>query len=268
MTSIAPVALNAFRESVRDRVLYVLVLFAILLIGTSVLIGQLTAGQDIKIIKDLGLAAISLIGLLVAVFIGVGLVWKEVERRSIYSLLAKPVRRAEFIAGKFCGLAGTLLVVVAVMTAVYFVVLAVLGSTFPEAARAAWPAPAADPRLLTAVLLIFVELMLVTAIALFFSTFSSPFLSMVLTFAVWVIGTLSADLRNADAFLDSGLAIVFLRGLYYVLPNFAAFDVKMQVVHGLGVPWAYVGTTALYGLAYTAFVLTGAVLIFQRREFR
>jgi hypothetical protein len=110
--------------------------------------------------------------------------------------------------------------------------------------------------------------MLVTAIALFFSTFSSPFLSMVLTVAVWVIGTLSADLRNADAFLDSGLAIVFLRGLYYVLPNFAAFDVKLQVVHGLAVPWTYVVTTALYGVLYTAFVLTGAALIFQRREFR
>jgi ABC-type transport system involved in multi-copper enzyme maturation permease subunit len=268
VTAIAPVALNAFRESVRDRVLYVLVLFAILLIGTSVLIGQLTAGQDIKIIKDLGLAAISLIGLLVAVFIGVGLVWKEVERRSIYSVLPKPIRRVEFILGKYCGLAGTLLVVVAVMTATYYLVLGVLGSTFPDTARAAWPAPATDPGLLTAILLIFVELMLVTAIALFFSTFSSPFLSMVLTVAVWVIGTLSADLRNADAFLDSGLAIIFLRGLYYVLPNFAAFDVKLQVVHGLDVPWTYVVTTALYGVLYTAFVLTGAALIFQRREFR
>ena len=157
---------------------------------------------------------------------------------------------------------------VAVMTVTYYAVLAWLGSTFAPESQALWPAPAADPMLLKAILLIVVELMLVTAIALFFSTFSSPFLSMVLTLAVWVIGTLSADLRNADTFLDSGMAIVLLRGLYYLLPNFAGFDVKMQVVHGLGVPWAYVGTTVLYGIVYTAFVLTGAVLVFERREFR
>ncbi|MGE0447504.1 MAG: ABC transporter permease [Vicinamibacterales bacterium] len=268
MTTVVAVAVNAFRESVRDRVLYVLVVFAVVLIAMSVLIGQLTAGQDIKIIKDFGLAAISLIGLLVAVFIGVGLVWKEVERRSIYSLLAKPIRRTHFVLGKFCGLSLTLLVMVAIMTATYFIVLAWLGSTFPPEARVAWPRPAVDPLLLKAIGLLTMELLLVTAIALFFSTFSSPFLSIVLTLAMWVIGTLSADLRNADTFLDSGMAIALLNSLYYVVPNMAAFDVKMQVVHGLEVPWTYIATTLLYGVVYTAFVLTGAVLIFQRREFR
>ena len=148
MTPIVRVAVSVFRESVRDRVLYSLVLFAVLLIGVSYLIGQLTAGQDIKIIKDFGLAAISIIGLLIAVFIGVGLVWKEVERRSIYSVLSKPVRRYEFVLGKYFGLALTLLVNVAVMTASYYAVLAYMATTFPPEVRAAWPAPAADPALL------------------------------------------------------------------------------------------------------------------------
>jgi Cu-processing system permease protein len=267
MNTIPAVAINVFRESVRDRVLYVLVVFALLLIAVSFLIGEITAGQDIKVIKDLGLAAISLFGLLIAVFIGVGLVWKEVERRSIYSLLAKPLRRHEFVLGKYCGLALTLFVTLSVMTATFYIVLAVLGTTFPPATQAAWAAPATDPALLKAVVLILMELLLVTAIALFFSTFSSPFLSIALTLAIWVIGTLSADLRHGEVFLGSPAAVLMLRVLYYVLPNFAAFDVKTQVVHALAVPWSYVGLTTLYGASYTALVLLGAAVIFQRREF-
>src|SRR5512134_313181 len=108
MRSVGLVAVNVFKESVRDKVLYNLVAFAVLLISVSFLLGQLTAGQDVKIIKDLGLAAIATFGLLIAIFIGIGLVWKEVERRSIYSLLAKPVSRAQFIVGKYCGLVLTL----------------------------------------------------------------------------------------------------------------------------------------------------------------
>jgi ABC-type transport system involved in multi-copper enzyme maturation permease subunit len=268
MTTIARVAVNVFKESVRDKVLYSLVLFAVLLMAASYLIGQLTAGQDIKIIKDLGLAAISVFGLMIAVFIGIGLVWKEVERRSIYSLLAKPVRRYEFVLGKFFGLALTLAVNVAAMTAAYYLVLAYMATTFSPEARTAWPAPATDPMLMVAVLLILVELLVVTAVALFFSTFSSPFLSAVLTLALWVVGTFNADLRNFDAVVESRLAAWVARGLYYVLPNFAAFDIKTQVVHGLAVPPAYVATTAVYGAVYLALLLAGAVVIFSRRDFK
>ena len=113
MRAVRSVAVAVFRESVRDRVFYNLVLFAVLLVGASILIGQLTAGQDVKIIKDLGLAATSLFGLFIAIFVGINLVSKEVERRSIYPLLAKPVRRSEFIVGKYVGLLLTLLVNVA-----------------------------------------------------------------------------------------------------------------------------------------------------------
>src|SRR5512134_563341 len=203
MRSVGLVAVNVFKESVRDKVLYNLVAFASLLIAVSFLLGQLTAGQDVKIVKDLGLAAIATFGLLIAVFIGIGLVWKEVERRSIYSLLSKPIRRSEFIIGKYAGLALTLFVNVAVMTVVFYAVLAYLNTQFPEATRAAWPAPATDPGMLRAIVLIFVELLLVTAIALFFSTFSSPFLSAALTFGLWVIGHFNADLRNFESVVES-----------------------------------------------------------------
>jgi ABC-type transport system involved in multi-copper enzyme maturation permease subunit len=268
MRTIAIVAGSVFRESVRDKVLYSLVLFAALLIAVSYVIGQLTAGQDIKIIKDLGLAAISLFGLLIAVFIGIGLVWKEVERRSIYSLLSKPMRRHEFVLGKYAGLALTLVVNVATMTMAYYAVLAIMAMTFPAEVRAAWPAPATDPALLKALALILMELLLVTAVALFFSTFSSPFLSAVLTLGLWVIGSFNADLRNFDAVVASPVAAGLARGLYYVLPNFSAFDVKMQVVHGLPVAWPYVATTVAYGFVYVALLLTAGVVIFSRRDFK
>src|SRR5687767_6870364 len=175
MRMIGHIAVNVFKESVRDKVLYNLVAFATLLIAVSYLLGQLTAGQDVKIIKDLGLAAIATFGLLIAVFIGIGLVWKEVERRSIYSLLSKPMRRHEFILGKYAGLALTLFVNLAIMTVAFYAVMAYVNTQFAESTRETWPAPAADPGMLRAIALIFFELLLVTAIALFFSTFSSPF---------------------------------------------------------------------------------------------
>ena len=268
MGAIRHVAVSVFKESVRDKVLYSLVVFAVLLIAASYLIGQLTAGQDVKIIKDLGLAAISIFGLLMAIFIGIGLVWKEVERRSIYSLLAKPLTRRDFVLGKYLGLVFTLAVNVAVMTAAFYIVLAVMSwMTLPEI-RAGWPAPAADPAMLKAVAMIFVELLLVTAIALFFSTFSSPFLSAVLTLGLWVIGHFNSDLQSLDSTLNSPLAAAAARGLYYLLPNFAAFDVKAQVVWGQPVPLSYIGLTSLYGIVYVALVLVGAVTVFTRRDFK
>src|SRR6187455_856242 len=213
MPTVAQVAVNVFKESVRDKVLYNLVAFAVLLMAASYLIGQLTAGQDVKIIKDLGLAAIATFGLMIAIFIGIGLVWKEVERRSIYSLLAKPVSRAQFIVGKYCGLVLTLGVNVVVMVVAWYAVLAYMATSVSPEVRASWAAPAADPAMLRAVGLILVELMLVTALALFFSTFSSPFLSAGLTLGLWVIGHFNADLKNFESVVTSPAAVWLARGL-------------------------------------------------------
>ncbi len=227
------VALSVFRESVRDKVFYNLLLFAVLLVAASFLIGQLTAGQDLKIIKDLGLAATSLFGLFIAVFVGIGLVWKEVERRSVYSLLSKPVRRYQLVLGKYLGLLLTLLVNVAVMAGVLYALLAYMDWVLPEAMQArGGGAGRRSARCSLALLLIFAQLALVTALALFFSTFASPMVSAALTFGLYVIGHFNADLKNFEAIVPSKAVAWVARSLYYLLPNLAPFDIKAQVVHG------------------------------------
>ena len=268
MRSVSTVAVNVFRESVRDRVPYNLVVFAVLLIGSSFLLGQLTAGQDVKIIKDLGLAATSVFGLFIAVFIGIGLVSKEVERRSIYSLLAKPISRPQFVVGKYAGLVLTLLVNVTIMAVALYAALGYLTWRETELVRSGWDAPGTDPALLKAFLLIFIELMLITAVALFFSTFSTPILSAALTFGLYIAGHFNTDLKNFEVVVDSKPAIWLARGLYHVLPDLSAFDVKTQVVHGLPVTFSYIASTAGYGVLYIAALLFAATVIFTRRDFK
>jgi len=268
MRATALMAVNVFRESVRDKVLYNLVLFAVILIAASYLIGQLTAGQDIKIIKDLGLAATSVFGLFIAVFIGIGLVSKEVERRSIYALLAKPIERHQIVLGKYLGLVGTLGVNLSVMAAALYIVLAYMRWLVSPEMIKALDAPLLDPAMLKAVALIFVELSMVTALALFFSTFSTPILSATLTFGLFVAGHFSADLRNFDQVVDSPLAVGVARGLYWLLPNLAPFDVKSQVVHGQYVSAGYMAMTIAYGVVYIAALLVASTLVFSRRDFK
>ena len=262
------IAVNVFRESVRDKVLYNLVLFAVVLIGASLLLGQLTAGQEVKIIKDLGLAAMSIFGLFMAVFIGIGLVSKEVERRSIYSLLSKPITRPQFIVGKYAGLVLTLAVNVAIMVVAFYLALAWMAWQTPELVRKGWEAPALDPNLLKAVALILVQLMMVTAIAVLFSTFSSPILSAALTFGLYIVGHFNADLRNFENVMDSQAAAWVARALYYLLPNFVPLDVKAMVVHGQPVSLAYMGVTSAYALTYIAGLLVLATWLFSRRDFK
>jgi Cu-processing system permease protein len=266
--TISVVAGAVFKESVRDRVPYSMVVFASLLIAASYLISQLTAGQDIKIIKDLGLAAISWFGLLIAVFIGIGLVSKEVERRSVFAVLTKPLSREQFVLGKYFGLVMTLLVNLAVMTMAFYAVLFYFDVTTSAYTKSAWPAPAMDPRLGLAVLLTVAELMIVTAIALFFSTFSSPLLSALLTFGLWVTGHFNADLRNFEAVLDVSPVVWLARALYYVLPNLAPFNIRAEVVHGVDVSPSHVMLTLAYAAVYITILLAGAIAIFRRRDFK
>jgi ABC-type transport system involved in multi-copper enzyme maturation permease subunit len=268
MRATSLVAWNVFRESVRDKVLYNLVLFAVVLIAASYLIGQLTAGQDVKIIKDLGLAATSIFGLFIAVFIGIGLVSKEVERRSIYGLIAKPIERYQLVIGKYFGLILTLAVNLTVMAFALYAVLAVMAWLTDPLVAGVWDAPALDPALLQAVVLIFVELAIVTAIALFFSTFSTPMLSAAMTVALFIAGRLSQDLRHFNDVVESGAAATLAQALYWLLPNLAPFDVRMQVVHGISVSFGYVALTAAYGVVYVAALLVLATVIFSRRDFK
>jgi Cu-processing system permease protein len=268
VTAIRLVAAAAFKESVRDRVPYSMVIFAMLLIAASYLIAQITAGQDLKIIKDLGLAAVSLFGMLIAVFIGVGLVSKEVERKSLFAVITKPVTRAQFILGKYLGLVLTLVVNVSVMTLALYAMLFYMDVTTQQHFKAAWDAPALDPRLLLAVVLIVAEVMLVTAVAIFFSSFSSPLLAALFTLGLWVAGHFNSDLRQFERVVDVPAVAWIARALYYVIPNLAPFNVKAEVVHGIPVSLSTAGYTLLYALFYISLLLAASLAIFRRRDFK
>src|SRR6266571_1267021 len=262
------IAVNVFRESVRDKVLYNLVAFAILLIAASYVLGQLTAGQDVKIIKDLGLAATSMFGLFIAVFIGIGLVSKEVERRSVYSLVAKPIHRYQLVLGKYAGLTLTLAVNVAIMAAALYAVLLYMAWGVGSDVQGIWDAPALDPALIKAIGLILIELMLITAIALFFSTFSTPILSAAFTVGLFIAGHFSTDLRNFDQVVNSTAAARVARALYWILPNLAQFDIKSEIVHGVHVPPGYLLNTTAYAVLYIGMLLSISMYVFSQRDFK
>jgi Cu-processing system permease protein len=266
--AITIVAAGVFRDSIRDRIAYGLMFFAVLLISVSILLAKLTAGQDVKIIKDLGLAASSGIGVFIAIFFGIGLVTKEVERRSIYSLLSKPVTRSQFVIGKYLGLALTLLINLAMMAVALYAVLAYFDWTATPGLRASWEAPALDPQMLKAFVLIGVELLLVTATALFFSTFSSPFLSVALTVGVYIIGNFSEDLKHLDTIVKSPALADFARGVYYVMPNLGTLDVKSEVVHGQSIGALQMLSASVSSGLFIAVLLVGATIVFSRRDLK
>jgi ABC-type transport system involved in multi-copper enzyme maturation permease subunit len=209
-----------------------------------------------------------MLGLLIAVFIGIALVAKEVERRSIYSILTKPVTREQFLIGKYLGLVMTLAVNLGAMAVALYVVLGYFEVTAIEGERRAWYAPPLDPRLMIAFVLIFGELMIITAVALFFSTFSSPLLATLLTLGLWVAGHFNADLRRFEEVVDSPIAANIALALYYVLPNLAPFNVKAEVVHGVAVSASHVGLTLAYAVVYITMLLAASIAIFRQRDFK
>jgi ABC-type transport system involved in multi-copper enzyme maturation permease subunit len=264
------VARHVFKESVRDRVLYAIGAFALLLVLASVAIGQLTAGQDVKIIKDLGLAVIELAGVLMSVFVGVGLVSREIERRSIYGLLAKPLPRWEFILGKYVGLVLTIAVNVALMTAALYLMLAVMWAGSPVEVRLSWDAPALDPGLLLQVGLTMAELALLTAVSLLFSTFSSSaLLSVAFTLGVFVAGLASQDLRGFGDIVDAPAIAWLVTAIGWIVPAFSLFsDTKGEIVHGIRPAAGAVLLAVAYAAIYAAAALIAAMAIFSRREFK
>jgi ABC-type transport system involved in multi-copper enzyme maturation permease subunit len=204
-----------------------------------------------------------------SVLIGVGLVAREIDKRSICGLLARPLRRWEFVVGKYVGLLMTLAGNVTVMTVAFYAVLAWMQWSAPPIVRASWEAPALDVALLTAIALIMAELAVLTAVALFFSTFSSsPLWSTLFSLGVFVAGQFSGSLKELALSLGSPAAGLMGRALAAILPSFAAFDVKAQVVHGLSIPLEFVGFTLAYGLVYAAAMIVAAIAVFQRREFQ
>lgn len=253
MTRVASLALNTFRETIRDRILYVILVFALLMIGSTLFLGTLTIGQDRKILLDVGLAAIELFGVAIAVFVGTSLLHKELDKRTVFVVLTKPVPRWQFIIGKFLGLSATL-----------GILLALMGSAF--VGLVLWKTGSLPPGILAAVGMIGLQLGVLVAVSLFFSTFTSPVMSMVLTFCLYVIGHNSENL-HVLSLKASPVARAIADTLYVVLPNLSTFDVKNAVVHGAmvsGEQWLW---ALAYGGLYAAALLAVAGGIFERREF-
>ena len=249
---ILSVAANAHRESVRERVLYNLLFFAVLMTFSGLILGQLSIRQDEKILKDIGLASMDVFGLLIAIFIGMGLVAKEIERRSLYPLLAKPVTRAEFLVGKFLGLCFTLCVNVAIMLLGLFATLLATGRGL-------------DPSLLKVAYATWLGLAVTTAIALMFSALTSTPLAAICTFSVVVVGRFSDVIKNMrDVLPDVPEALILL--VYYGVPNFRNFDIKNRVVYGDPVSMGDLGVMTLYAALYCALAIGIAVSAFRGRD--
>jgi len=255
MNAIKAIAVNTFKEAIRNKILYSLIFFAFVMMGVSLVLDQATVGQRNKIIKDMGLASINLFGVMIAIVVGIGLVSKEIEKRTIYTLLAKPVHRAQFLIGKYLGIVLTLAVETLLMTFFFFVLVWL----YEEAI---------DLVLLKAIFLIFIEISVVAAVAIFFSTFSTPFLSGMFTFSVYVIGHLTEDLNQIGSISENFALQKLTSLLFYLLPNLENFNIKGEVVHHLPVASGKIILSASYGMLYILFLLLVSSVFFERRDFK
>jgi len=258
MTSrIRAIAFNTFREAVRDRVLYNLVFFALLLVAMSPLLGEISIGVQRVLLINLSLSAISIFGIVISIFVGISLVSKEIERRTLYPVLSRPVGRGEFIFGKYCGLAGTLLVNTAAMTTGFYLALLLMTRSFSRA----------DANILIAIYFLFLQFVVIIGLALFFSSFSSPLLSALFALSMFVAGTFAGDLR-AFAAMGHGPERWLATAASYVVPNLASLNVITRVSHDQLIPASLVGYNTLYTALYAAATISGAVLIFSRRDLK
>ena len=258
MRRVGVVALNTFREAVRDRVLYNLVFFALLMMAAAVAVGQISIGIEQTVIVSLGLTAISVIGLLISVFIGVALVSKEMDKRTLYALLAKPVRRWEFLLGKFAGLVLTLAVNTAAMAVGLLLVMIYVKHSLERS----------DAVVLVAVYFILLKLALIVALALLFSCFTTPLLAILFTVGFYIVGLYVQELRNLPVEVMSPAMSAFTKWLSYLLPNFENFNVMAMAAHGRAVSGALILQNTLYTVVYCTIVLAAAAAVFSRRNLK
>lgn len=249
------IASNVFLEVVRERILYLIGFFTILMIAAWRLIPEVAATTEKKILLDIGIAAINILSVIVAIFVGTGLINKEIEKRTVLTLIAKPISRAEFIVGKHLGLSGVLAVLVMAMTTIYFVMLNISQIAYPPGA------------ILVAILYLLIELSLLTAAALLFGVFTSSILATFLTFAVYLMGHLSQDILKLGKISENPEFQRVTEIFYLVLPDLSRLNLKNEAVYGLLPNQSTLLSSATYGLFYTGLLLAIAVLIFSRREF-
>ncbi|HTY17105.1 MAG TPA: ABC transporter permease [Myxococcota bacterium] len=252
---IAAVAANTMREAVRSRVLYTLLFFALALIGTGVLLSTLSYVEQDRILQDVGFAAIRVFGVAIAIFVGIGLVHREIDRRTIFTILSKPIGRSEFLLGKYFGLLATLWLQVGVMAVGFAAVSLATHAPLGRVHAAAFA-------------LIGVELAVVVAIALLFSAFASPMLASLFTAGLWLIGHLSRDLRNLGSQSSADSVKLATEWLYRALPDLSAFDLTQHAAHGLPIAASDVALPLAYGLGWVALALVAATWVFERRDFR
>jgi ABC-type transport system involved in multi-copper enzyme maturation permease subunit len=255
MSAVWTVAVNTFRENRRDRVLYVLVLFAAVVILAGVIVGELSPFEQAKILLDLGQATMSLVGSLIAIFLGIGLVSKEIERRTIYVIVSKPVSRTEFLVGKVAGLTMTLTAAVLLMTVM--LVLVCEGYGIPPTAA-----------LFESIALIWVQLVVLVAMAVTFASFTTTTLAAMFSLSCWIIGQVVGDLKSMAARSDSLPTRLLVGALYWILPNFAVLDAKARASYGIPVPAGELLASVSYGLLYALALLALSSILFSRRDFR
>jgi ABC-type transport system involved in multi-copper enzyme maturation permease subunit len=251
---IRAIALNTFKEAIKDRILYLVFFFAAVCLIFSRLLALLTVGDQMKIITDVGLAAISLFGALMAILIGTGLVYKEIDKKTIFSLLSKPIHRYQFLLGKFFGLILTLFVMLSLMAVIFLLIL------FLHTFQVEW-------RMFVVIFLIFIELSLVTSVAILFSTFSTPILSSIFTLAFYLIGHFAWGLETLITKIQSGFLKLLAQIFYTLLPDLENFNYKTEIVHHLPIPANAFFLSTLYGVVYTVFILALATFIFRKRDF-
>jgi len=252
---IGALALNTFRETVRDRIFYLVGIFGLVLLASTAVLSPLTVGAQTKIMSDVGLAAMVVIGLLVVVFVGSGMVRKEMDKGTIVTILAKPIGRREYLLGKFLGLNLTLTAMLAVMTVLFLVALLFTPGGF-------------SLRYFGVIYLGFLELTLINAVAVFFSTCVSPVLASVFTLGVFIAGHLSQSLRDFGHMQGGTAHRALLDVVYYLTPNLEVFNVRGAVVHGETVAATHLGLATLYGLGWVVLLLVLAGGVFARRELR
>ncbi len=254
MNRIWAIAMNTYREAIRDRVLFSLLFFGAVVLVASLVVREITIGDQEKVVRGVAQGAISLFSSIIAMFLGIGLVRKELERKTIFTIASKPISRWMFLLGKYLGLLFTLAVNILLMLALY-VLLMLLDQGLPHS------------DLLAFTVLLFVELMLLTAWATLFSTYSGPTTATAFTLSVFVIGHLADDIWLFGQQADHEWIRKLSEILYWLLPNFEIFNVQPQTVHELPIALGYVLSATGYGLGYTAAVLALAVFIFQKRDF-
>lgn len=260
MNRIAAIAWNTFREAVRNKILYSLLFFAVLIILSAVAIGSMTLHEEVRTIRDIGLFGIDLFGVIIAIFVGVNLLYKELDLKTVYTILPKPLWRWEFVLGKWLGMLLTLAVQMGVMGVVLALVLAAEGARFDVAtAKAVW--------------LLFINVMMVTSIAVFFSAFSSPFLSGFFALGCFVVGRSVPDIRALGAKLGEGSRAVLnlvcdvIPNLHLFYPSGAIVGAEQVSVHRNFVGMDYLLSTTGYGICYSLIVLLLAMLVFRKRDF-